>query len=149
MGQKGHATGMMGPIGYATGMAGEFFVMERLFRWGHEPALTLGNAKSIDIIVSTNDGKLKKISVKSVREGGKWAVGKDNLKNEEDLIFVFLLYKKFDDLKEDPDVWVMKATDVEEKKKTWLNQFGIYYDSSKKPNEYLSKFKDAWHIITD
>lgn len=27
-------------------MAGEFFVMERLFRKGHEPALTLGNTKS-------------------------------------------------------------------------------------------------------
>jgi hypothetical protein len=33
-------------------MAGEFFVMERLFRQDHEPALTLGNAKSIDFVLS-------------------------------------------------------------------------------------------------
>jgi hypothetical protein len=44
---------------HETGMAGEFFVMEQLFRLHHEPALTLGNAKNIDIIVRTQSGVLK------------------------------------------------------------------------------------------
>jgi hypothetical protein len=43
--------------GHATGMGGEFLVMERLFRLGHEPALTLGDAKSSDIIVRRNKRK--------------------------------------------------------------------------------------------
>ena len=65
--------------GHATGMAGEFFVMERLFRLGHEPALTLGNAKSIDVIVRTKSGNLKTVSVKALRGGGKWPVDKDDI----------------------------------------------------------------------
>src|SRR5208283_1170428 len=94
--------------GHASGMAGEFFVMERLFRQDHEPALTLGNAKSIDIIIRTRKGNLKTISVKSARGGGKWGVEKDDLSKEKDLLFVFLLYKSFEDVTTDPQVWVMK-----------------------------------------
>jgi len=60
--------------GHATGMAGEFFVMEQLFRRGHLPALTLGNAKTVDIFVKTTNGTYQ-VSVKSIRGGGKWGVG--------------------------------------------------------------------------
>ena len=60
--------------GHATGMAGEFFVMEKLFRLGHEPALTLGNAKSIDVLVRRSDGTLREVSVKAIRGGGRWGV---------------------------------------------------------------------------
>lgn len=39
------------------GMTGEFFVLAQLFREGFEPAFTLGNAKGVDIYVSTRDDK--------------------------------------------------------------------------------------------
>ena len=35
----------MSQKGHTTGLAGEFHVLELLLRLGHEPALTLGNAK--------------------------------------------------------------------------------------------------------
>jgi len=128
-------------------MAGEFFVMERLFRLGHEPALTLGNAKSIDIIVRTSTGKLKTISVKSARGGGKWGVEKYDLSERHDLLFVFLLYRSFEDVTTDPQVWIMKAADVEQRKRPWFEKSAIYYSHHKQTPADLGDFKNAWHLI--
>jgi hypothetical protein len=87
--------------GHATGMAGEFFVMEQLFRLGHLPALTLGNAKTVDIFVKTTNGTYQ-VSVKSIRGGGKWGVGRDDYSSHDDLIFVLLRYDSFEDLRVRP-----------------------------------------------
>jgi hypothetical protein len=135
--------------GHASGMAGEFFVMERLFRLGHEPALTLGNAKSIDIIVRTSAGKLKTVSVKSARGGGKWGVDKHSLSEIEsrDLVFVFLLYKSFEDVTSDPLVWIMKAADVKKRKRPWFDKWAIYYSHRQQTPADLEDFKNAWHLI--
>ncbi len=132
---------------HATGMAGEFFVMERLYRMDHEPALTLGNAKSIDIIVRLKTGKLKTISVKSVCGGGKWPVDKRDLAGDKDLIFVFLLYRKFKDVTTDPDVWVMRAHDVEKRKYRWFDKSAIYYSNRKHAPKDLERFSNAWGLI--
>lgn len=133
--------------GHATGMAGEFFVMERLFRLGHEPALTLGNAKSIDIIVRTKSGMLKTISVKSIRGGGKWPVNKNNISDEKHMLFVFLFYKTFENMTTDPEVWVMQASDVEKRKKPWFQSSALYYSHKDLAPKDLTKFRDAWHLI--
>lgn len=133
--------------GHATGMAGEFFVMERLFRLGHEPALTLGNAKSIDIIVRTKSGRLKTVSVKAVRGGGKWPVDKDDISHEQDLIFVLLLYKDFENVITDPEVWVMPAPEVQARKNPWFEKAAIYYSHKEHTPNDLKDFKNAWRYI--
>lgn len=122
--------------------------MERLFRLGYEPALTLGNAKSIDILAyHPQDRKQLRVSVKAVRDGGKWGVGKDDLSIEEDLIFFFLLYKSFDDLATSPDVYVMPATEVEKRKQPWLNETSAIYYSGINKSKDLEYFKNAWNLI--
>lgn len=133
--------------GHATGMAGEFFVMEHLYRKGYEPALTLGNAKSIDILAyNPATGKTITISVKAVCKGDKWGVGRENLCHRDDMIFVFLLYRNFDDLTTTPEVWVIPAKDVEARKLGWLNgTSAIYYGGKNKTD--LREFKDAWHLL--
>ena len=128
-------------------MAGEFFVMERLYRLGHEPALTLGNAKSIDIIVRSKSGSLKTVSVKSVTGGGKWPVDKIDMSHEEKLIFVLLRYKNFKDVTTDPEVWVMPAYEVESRKRPWFKKSAIYYSHKEAAPKDLEKFKNAWHHI--
>jgi hypothetical protein len=133
--------------GHATGMAGEFLVMERLFRLGCEPALTLGNAKSIDILVHTHAGGIKKVSVKAVRGGGKWPVGCGDLSNEKNLVFVFLLYEKFDDPKTSPKIWVMPAPEVEMRKRPWFNKFAIYYSHKRAAPGDLRDFRDRWDYL--
>gem|GEM_PF-574087 len=131
--------------GNATGMAGEFFVMEQLYRRGIEPALTVGNAKAIDILVSTEHG-LKEISVKAVRGGGKWGIGTEDYSKRNDLIFVCLHYKKFDNLKSSPIVYIIPGHDAEKLKKPWFSQFGIYF-SNQENRALLEKYIDAWHFI--
>lgn len=129
-------------------MAGEFCVMERLFRLGYEPALTLGNAKSIDVLAYRPDShKQIRVSVKAVRSGGKWGVGRDDLSGEKDLIFVFLLYRSFDNLTTNPEVYVMPAKDVEKRKQGWLNETSAIYYSGINAAADLDNFKDAWHLI--
>ena len=81
-------------------MAGEFHVMELLFRLEHEPALTLGNAKSIDILTRSPNGNLYEVSVKAMRGGGKWGIGTQDYSKEKNLVFVLLHYKKFGQLSE-------------------------------------------------
>ena len=132
--------------GHATGMAGEFFVMERLFRLGHEPALTLGQAKSIDIIVKTKGGKLQTVSVKSVRGGGKWPLGR--VDGTQELIYVFLLYRSFEDVRTDPEVFVMPAAVVQKCCRRWLKGDALCYSSPRRyvPKE-LESYRNAWQHI--
>jgi len=130
-----------------SGMAGEFFVMERLYRLGYEPVLTLGKAKTVDILASLPGGHLPvRISVKSSRVGGKWMFGVNHFAAEKNLFFVFLLYRNWSDLTKNPDVYVMSSADVETYKETWCKGFAIYY-SPKRNLSQLERFKDNWACI--
>lgn len=133
--------------GHATGMAGEFFVMERLFRLGHEPALTLGNAKTIDIIVRTKRGKVRTVSVKSIRGGGKWPVDAEDVSGKRELVYVLLLYRGFEDVTTNPEVFVMPARDVQKLKRPWFNKQAVYYSHRKHAPRNLERYRNAWKYI--
>lgn len=124
-------------------MAGEFFVMESLFRLGHEPSLTLGNAKTIDILVRTISGKLYEVSVKAIQGGGKWGVGTEDYSNRGNLIFVLLYYKSFSDISTVPESFVLPAEDVEKLKRGWHNNsFAVFY--YKDDRQKLEPYRNAW-----
>lgn len=134
---------------YVTGLAGEFHAMELLLRKGHHPALTLGNAKSIDIVTYSPSGNRYDISVKSSRGGGKWPIGSRDYSASpyhEKLVFMFLLYKKFFDIDTTPEVWIIPAAEVEKIKRPWHSPtYGIFW--SGEPKELLIPFKDAWEHL--
>ena len=136
--------------GHATGMAGEFFVMEQLFRLGHQPALTLGNTKHIDILVQTKTGTILTVNVKAVRGKGKWPVGKEGLAGEPNLVFVFLLYEDFENPALPPNAWIMSAKDVETRKRPWIGGSSavFYHEPNYRPKD-LDTFKapDGWKIF--
>jgi hypothetical protein len=132
----------MSQKGHTTGMAGEFHVMELLFRLGHEPALTLGNAKSVDILTRSPQGNLYAVSVKAMRGGGKWGIGNQDYSKEKSLVFVLLHYKKFSDLSELPEIWVVPGVSAEKIKRLWHKQFGLYI--YKEHAHELYPYKDAW-----
>lgn len=127
-------------------MAGEFFVMEKLFRLGHEPALTMGNAKSIDILVRTSKNKLREISVKAICGGGKWGVDHADVSRRESLFFVLLLYRAFGDPTATPEVFVLPARDVEAIKEPWFDASAVYC-SNARHRAHLERFRDAWSLI--
>jgi len=128
---------------HSTGMAGEFCVMERLFRLGHEASLTFGHAKSIDIMTKAPSGKKYEVSVKAIRGGTKWGIGKEDYSARKDLVFVLLLYKDFENVAEPPETWVIPARKAEQLKKKWHPGIYAIYRSPAERDK-LEPYRDAW-----
>ncbi len=137
----------MSVSGHATGMAGEFHAMEILHRRGHQPALTLGNAKTIDIFSKSPTGQIYEISVKAIRGGGKWGIGKEEYVDPKhsNLIFMLFWYKDFNDISTPPDTWIIPATEAEKIKRPWHAQSGIYL--YKEHLYLLEPYKNAWQYL--
>ena len=133
--------------GQNTGMAGEFAVMEKLFRLGHQASLTLGNAKTVDIFTKSPSGKIYQVSVKAIRGGGKWGVGITDYSPEVSLIFVLLHYAAFDNLQTHPGVWVVPARDVMRLRRPWIGGAYAVYCGSKAEQASIEQYKDAWHLF--
>lgn len=133
--------------GNSTAMAGEFHVMSLLYRLGHEPALTLGNAKSVDILTVSPEKNTYRVSVKSVCAGGKWPIGSEDYSEYNNLVFVLLIYKSFQALNTVPSVWVIPAPRAETMKKPWLQGFGIY-QSGANMHPTLPDYHNAWHHLS-
>ena len=135
----------MSTTGHTTGMAGEFHAMEILHRLGHQPALTLGNAKTIDVLSKAPSGKVYEVSVKAIRGGGKWGIGNADYSNSNNLIFMPFWYKHFEDINTLPAAWIVPATVANSIKMRWHNQYGIYL--YKKYAHLLEPYKDAWQHL--
>lgn len=133
--------------GYATGMAGEFFVMHALFRLGHLPTLTLRNTKTLDILVERKDGELRKVSVKAVRSGGKWPIGRPDAPSNPSLVYVFLIFRDFEDVTSLPEVYVIPSADAHELRDTWMHGLMAVYHQSAASREAIAPYHDAWHLI--
>lgn len=129
--------------GDATGMAGEFYAMQCLYRLGHQPALTLGAAKSIDIFVRTSSHRFLEVSVKSVCGGGNWGVGRYDWSTRENLVFVFLHFTTFEDIATTPHAYIVPGSVVETIKETWMQQFGVYFDNDRR-RANIAPYRDAW-----
>ena len=139
----------MSEKGHATGMAGEFHAMELLHRKGHQPALTLGNAKTIDILTRSPSKKRYEISVKAIQGGGKFGIGKEDYNKPEhkNLVFMLFWYKKFNDIGTPPETWIIPATDAENIKGPWLNGASAIYCGNKAALARIEQYKDAWHLL--
>ncbi len=134
--------------GQITGMAGEFFVMEKLFRLGVQASLTLGNAKAIDILAVSEENQFLKVEVKSNRGGGKWGIGTHDYSEEDRMVFVFLRYNSFKAVEIPPEIWVMKAREVDRLKKPWLNgNYAIYL--YKNDRDIMDQYRDNWDTILE
>ena len=118
--------------------------MEKLFRLGYEASLTMGNAKSIDILTKSPSGKLYEVSVKTIRGGGKWGIGKEDVSRRSKLVFVLLYYKKFSTVDTHPEVWVIPAAHAEKIKRPWLNNSYAIYCSNKEYRNIIEKYRNAW-----
>ncbi len=128
---------------HATGMAGEFFVMEKLFRLGYEASLTLGHAKSIDILVRSKEKNHFSISVKAVRSGGKWGIDQLEEKETENMYYVLLKYDAFETIDSLPEVYVLPANIAQDMKEPWQKEklWAIFYQGKKAKPE-LNQYKE-------
>jgi len=59
-------------VPYNTNLASEFWVLSALYRLGVEAHLTLGNKKSVDILILSNSKAISTVDVKGVADPYDW-----------------------------------------------------------------------------
>lgn len=102
----------MRTVNQETGLASEFYVLSALLRNSVDANITLGNQKKVDIIVN-NKGVAMTIDVKSLRSTGDFIIGnyKEN-KDDKNHFYIFVYYSNFENVKENPELYVVPATEI-------------------------------------
>lgn len=123
----------------STGLSEEYFVAAELLRRGFNVAITMGNAKAIDLIAEKN-GKIFPIQVKSIykKKNVGWPLLKSKIKPKHFYVFVNLNVDKL----EEPVYFICTATEAKRNIKEYSTR-GIL-------NMYLinnNKFKGRWDKI--
>jgi hypothetical protein len=98
--------------GYNTNLAAEFFVLSSLHQLGIAANLTLGNKKSVDVVVVREAGDALTLDVKGLAGTTSWPV--DNMREaRHDHFLVFVGYNgKIGDPRTGPEVYVIPSTAV-------------------------------------
>lgn len=131
---------------YNTNLASEFYVLSMLHRLGCDASLTLGNKKSVDIVVVRESGRVVTVDVKGLAGTTSWPV--DNVKKRSKghfLVFVSFL-GKIDDHTVPPEVYVVPSMR--------LAQLVYHSPNGKRHVLQVSRmrkdgttFRDAWHLL--
>lgn len=99
-------------LGYNTNLAAEYYVLSMLYRKGINAYLTLGNKKSVDIIIEQTDGKILTVDVKGLAGTTCWPM--DNFKKTGKNHFIVLVtfLNKIDDHDIKPECWIIPSNSV-------------------------------------
>jgi hypothetical protein len=131
---------------YDTNLAAEFYVLSVLHRLGMSATLTLGNKKSVDIVVARDAGNAFTIDVKGLAGTTNWPV--DNLKEGKNGHFIaFVSFRgKIHDPSISPEVYIVPSEEVS----------GAIYQNPAgnrrviplgRARKVWGKFKNGWDIL--
>ena len=135
----------MKTVNQTTGMASEFYVLSVLLRCGINANLTLGNQKKVDIIVN-NKGVAMTIDVKGLKSSGDFIIGNYfESKDDKNHFYIFVYYSDFENIKENPELYVVPATEISAivKERESVNNVSIVSLREK----YSKDFSDAVKIF--
>lgn len=123
----------------STHLAGEYFVAAELYRLGYCVGMTIGNAKTIDILVE-REGRMIPVQVKAIRDKKSvgWPMMRDRIK--EGVVYVFVLLKSPGTK---PDYFIATAKEARVKVRQYETR-GIIEISSLKSAE----FQERWDKIS-
>jgi hypothetical protein len=131
--------------GYNSNLAGEFYVLSMLHRLGADATLTLGNKKSVDIVVVRGKAETLTIDVKALAGKTGWPVDNFDGGKKGHFIALVCFLGKIEDPTKSPEVYIVPSALVE----------GVTtrYASGRK-NIQLStmrtrgkKYRDAWRQL--
>jgi hypothetical protein len=102
----------MKKIGYNTNLSAEYHVLSMLYRKGLNAYLTLGNKKSVDIIVEKENGTIITIDVKGL--AGKTCWPMDNFSKEGANHFIVLVsfLNQIENHELNPECWIVPSKKV-------------------------------------
>lgn len=141
----------MGEKGRNTNLAAEFYVLSILYRLGINAHLTLGNKKSVDIVVEKED-KIITIDVKGLRDTTSFPIDNWNKKNKNHFLIFVSFLKRIDEPNIVPDVFIVPSLELEYSHKELKGKTIIYkspngnrvvvkYNKLKKLGD---KYKNKW-----
>jgi len=107
---------------YNTNLAAEYYVLSTLYRLGIDASLTLGNKKSVDIIIVKPEQSLITVEVKGLVDRYDWPA--DNIQRTDDShYYVLVCYEsKIEDPSFSPSAWVIPAAKIHEFIKTYVTR---------------------------
>jgi len=130
---------------YNTNLASEFHVLSILHRLGVDAFLTLGNKKSVDIIVTSENGNITTIDVKGIAKKYDWPA--DNIrapKNGKHFIVLVSYEGRIEDPTFLPQSWIIPHNK--------LKRFTKQYATRKNVSRSLvvnkgGRYLHAWDFI--
>ena len=136
----------MSPMsGYNTNLSSEFHVLSVLHRLGAEAMMTLGNKKSVDIVVVRKKGEAVTVDVKGV--AGKYDWPADNIrstKGNPHFVTLVSFEGKISKPAIPPNVWVIPYESLKEFTKQYKGRKNILRARILNRGK---RFKNAWRLI--
>lgn len=95
---------------YNTNLAAEFWVLSSLHRLGFPASLTLGNRKSVDILVEGPQGDYATIDVKGVAGRHDWPADNIRQKDSSRHFYAFVSFEgQIGDPSRSPEIWIVPS----------------------------------------
>ena len=133
-------------VRYNTNLAAEFWVLSALYRLGVEAHLTLGNKKSIDILIHGNSQTICTVDVKGLAGSYDWPADNIKVRNNPNHFYILLSFEgKILEPLVSPSVWIIPCTQIG----PFIRQFKTRAVVSRAlVKRDGSKFKNAWHYFS-
>jgi len=131
--------------GYNTNLAAEFHVLSTLHRMGMEAMLTLGNKKTVDIVVMREGGRVVTVDVKGLAGTTGWPV--DNFRDPAtDHFLAFVCYAgRIHDPAFAPAVWIVPSLRLDTL--IYRAPGGRRIVQRRTLNKKGDCYLDAWHLL--
>ena len=132
-------------VRYNTNLAAEFWVLSALYRFGVEAHLTLGNKKSIDILILRNSKTICTVDVKGVADPYDWPADNIKVLDNPNHFYIFLSFEgKILDPLANPSIWIIPSNQIEPFIKTYKTRVVVSRALVKRDG---NKFKNAWRYF--
>ena len=130
---------------YNTNLAAEFWVLSTLYRLGIDAHLTLGNKKSVDILIYSASKGIFTVDVKGVAKPYDWPADNIKIFNNPNHVYTLLCFDgKILDPLAIPSVWIIPSNEIQRFVKPYTTRSVVSRAILKRDG---SKFKDAWRYF--
>ena len=134
---------MPAPDRNSSHLAGEYFVAAELYRRGYSVAMTLGNAKAIDLFAE-RDARTVNVQVKAIRNKKSigWPIMRDAIK--DNIIYVFIC---INDPGQPPEYFICTSEEARERTKQYRTR-GIVDLSRVRDDQYRERWDKIENALT-
>ena len=131
---------------YNTNLAAEFWVLSMLHRLGADAALTLGNKKAVDIVITEEGQPFRTVDVKGLAGSYDWPADNIRLPGGENHFYVFLSFEgKIGVPDAAPSVWIIPASELRPFVKEYPTRTVVVRARVRSKGQ---RFEQAWWQLT-